>query len=64
MIHLNASLVLAEYAKIQTGGAGRFTESQLKSADVNNDDVVDTSDASKILAYYAIVSTGKEPTWD
>ena len=23
-----------------------------------------SSDASKILAYYAMVSTGKEPTWD
>lgn len=60
----DASLVLAEYARIQTGGAGEFTESQLKSADVNNDDVVDSSDASKILAYYAMISTGKELEWD
>ncbi len=60
----DASLVLAEYAKIQTGGAGEFTETQRTAADVNNDDVVDSSDASKILAYYAMVSTGKEPTWD
>ena len=34
------------------------------AADVNDDGVVDSSDASKILAYYAMVSTGKEPTWD
>ena len=60
----DASLVLAEYAKIQTGGAGEFTETQHKAADVNKDDVVDSSDASKILAYYAMVSTGKNPTWD
>ena len=60
----DASLVLAEYAKIQTGGAGEFTETQHKAADVNNDGVVDSSDASKILAYYAMISTGKEPTWD
>ena len=60
----DASIVLAEYAKIQTGGAGEFTETQHKAADVNNDGVVDSSDASKILAYYAMISTGKEPTWD
>jgi hypothetical protein len=60
----DASLILAEYAKIQTGGAGEFTKTQLESADVNNDNVVDSSDASKILAYYAMVSTGKKPTWD
>ena len=60
----DASLVLAEYAKIQTGGAGEFTKTQLESADVNNDNVVDSSDASKILDYYAMVSTGKKPTWD
>ena len=60
----DASLVLAEYAKIQTGGAGEFTDIQFKAADVNKDNVVDSSDASKILAYYAMVSTGKKPTWD
>ena len=60
----DASLVLAEYAKIQTGGAGEFTDIQYKAADVNKDDTVDSSDASKILAYYAMVSTGKKPTWD
>ena len=60
----DSSLVLAEYAKIQTGGAGEFTDIQHKAADVNNDGVVDSSDASKILAYYAMVSTGKKPTWD
>ena len=60
----DASLVLAEYAKIQTGGAGAFTDIQCKAADVNKDNSTDSSDASKILAYYAMISTGKEPTWD
>lgn len=60
----DASLVLAEYAKIQTGGTAEFTDSETKSADVNNDTVVDASDASKILAYYAMVSTGKQPSWN
>ena len=60
----DASLVLAEYARIQTGGAGEFTDVQYKAADVNKDDTVDSSDASRILAYYAAISTGKKPTWD
>lgn len=60
----DASLVLAEYAKIQTGGVGELTETQQKAADVNGDGVVDSSDASKILAYYAMVSIGKDPKWD
>ena len=60
----DASLVLTEYAKIQTGGDGTFTETQKKTADVNKDGVNDSSDASKILAYYAMISTGRKPTWD
>ena len=60
----DASLVLEEYAAIQTGGAGKFTENQQKVADVNKDGKTDSSDASKILEYYAMISTGKEPTWD
>ena len=60
----DASLVLEEYAVIQTGGAGAFTENQKKAADVNKDGKTDSSDASKILEYYAMISTGKEPSWD
>ena len=60
----DASGVLADYARIQTGGASELSESQKKAADVNKDDVVDSSDASKILAYYAMISTGKEPSWN
>mgnify|MGYP003289283993 CR=1 FL=1 len=59
----DASLVLSEYALIQTGGNQTFTEAQKKAADVNSDRKTDSSDASKILEYYAAVSTGKNPTW-
>lgn len=60
----DASLILAEYAKIQTGNNSMLTDEQIKVADVNNDEVIDASDASKILMYYAAISTGKEPSWD
>ena len=60
----DASLTLAEYSLIQTGGDLTFTEKQKNAADVNKDGKTDSSDASKILEYYAAVSTGKNPTWD
>ncbi len=60
----DASLVLAEYARVQTSGKPSFSESRVTAADVNNDGVVDASDASKILAYYAAISTGKKATWN
>ena len=60
----DASKVLEEYARIQTGGEPTFTEKQKLAADVNKDNLTDASDASKILAYYAMISTGKEPSWD
>lgn len=60
----DASAVLAEYAKIQTGEGTSFTDSQKIAADVNKDGVIDSSDASKILSYYSMISTGKEPNWD
>ena len=61
---VDASLVLAEYALIQTGGDLTFTEKQKNAADVNKDGKTDSSDASKILEYYAAISTGKDPSWD
>lgn len=60
----DASLVLAEYGLIQTGGTLTFTDKQKKAADVNKDGKSDSSDASKILEYYGAVSTGKIPSWD
>lgn len=60
----DASLVLAEYGLIQTGGTLTFTGKQKKAADVNKDGKSDSSDASKILEYYGAISTGKTPSWD
>ncbi len=60
----DASLVLEDYALIQTGKASSLTETRKKSADVNNDGKVDSTDASKILDYYALISIGKNPTWN
>lgn len=56
--------MLAEYAKIQTGTGAEFTAEQESAADVNKDGMIDSSDASKILAYYAMISTGQEPSRD
>lgn len=61
---IDASLVLAEYAVISTGGTLTFSPDSKRAADVNNDGKYDSADASKILSYYAMDSTGKEPTWD
>ena len=55
---LDASDVLAEYARISTGRTGTFNEDQKKAANVNFDDEINASDASLILAYYAYSSTG------
>lgn len=60
----DASIVLAEYAKISTGAASTLTQKQSIAADVNKDTLVDSSDASKILTYYSEISTGGKPTWD
>ncbi|MCD7891530.1 MAG: dockerin type I domain-containing protein [Ruminococcus sp.] len=61
---IDASLVLAEYAKLATNQSGTFTDNQELAADVNGDNTVDAVDASKILAYYAAEATGKTPSWD
>lgn len=60
----DASLILGEYAMIQTGEKATFTETQVLAADVNKDKATDSSDASKILGYYAASSTGSKPSWD
>ncbi|WP_295078508.1 GDSL-type esterase/lipase family protein [Ruminococcus sp.] len=53
---VDASSVLAEYAKRSTG-EGSFTDAQAKLADVDVNGIVDSVDASKILAYYAYLSS-------
>lgn len=60
---VDASLVLAEYALLQTGMDYSFTISQRLAADVNGSLSIDSSDASKILEYYASISTGNPPVW-
>lgn len=59
----DASLVLAEYARISTTNTGTFTPAQNKAADVNGDTAVNANDASSILKYYALSSTGNTPDW-
>ena len=54
----DASMVLADYATVATGGASTLSEAQRLAADVNGDNAVDYSDASTILAYYAYTATG------
>ena len=51
------------YAMVSTGG-GDLPEEQKAVADINSDGLVDSSDASLILEYYAYVSTGGTDTAD
>jgi len=58
----DASMVLAEYALLATGGKPKFTEEQFIASDVNTDGATDASDASSILGYYAYIATGGNGT--
>lgn len=57
---VDASLILAEYARISSQNYTAFTTDQQKCADVNSDSKIDSVDASKVLAYYAAVSSGSD----
>ena len=57
---VDASVVLAYYARISTNQDGGFTELQKLAADFNHDGKVDAVDASNILSYYTYISTGSE----
>ena len=57
---VDASSILAYYAKISTNKDGGFNDAQIIAADVDNDGQVNAVDASNILAYYAYVSTTQE----
>ena len=59
---VDASKVLAYYARISTKQDGGFSDSQKQAADVNKNGIIDAVDASKILSYYAYLSTTKEKT--
>ena len=45
------------YALVSTG-SGDITDEEKAAGDVNGDGLIDSSDASLILGYYAYVSTG------
>ena len=57
---VDASSVLAYYARISTNKEGGYTEEQKLAADVDSDGRINAVDASNILAYYAYVSTTRE----
>lgn len=57
---VDASSVLAYYARISTNQEGGYNEEQMLAADVNHDGMINAVDASNILAYYAYASTTKE----
>ena len=57
---IDASSVLAYYARISTNQEGGYTDEQILAADVTHDGLINAVDASNILAYYAYVSTAKE----
>ena len=50
---VDASSVLAYYARTATNQEGGYTEEQLLAADINHDGEINAVDASNILAYYA-----------
>ncbi len=60
---IDASLVLAEYARKSTGKPLQFDDTKRAAADVNGDKEVDAVDASMILRYYSLKSTGKVPSF-
>lgn len=55
----DATVVLAYYAAVSTGGNPDMTPSQLYGCDFNEDGFINSSDASEILNYYAMKSTGQ-----
>lgn len=57
---VDASMILAEYARISGNGIRSLNSEQTKCADVNGDSLIDSVDASLVLAYYATVSNGKD----
>lgn len=56
----DASLALAEYAAMSTGGKTTLTAQQAFNGDVNFDCSINSTDASDILAYYGYASTSSE----
>ena len=59
---LDASNILAAYARESIGGSIGFSREQEKAADVNGDNCINSYDASLVLAYYSHTSTGGKST--
>ena len=58
----DASDILMEYARTQTGQKPSFDAEQTLLGDVNSDGKIDANDASEILSYYAFVMSGGKQT--
>lgn len=57
---VDASLILAEYARISTKQPAAFTEKQFVAGEVDGNGIIDAGDASLVLVYYSYLSTGGE----
>ena len=57
---VDASILLAYYARVSTGDPGGLSDEQKGLADVNGDGLIDAVDASAILSYYSFLSTHTE----
>lgn len=57
---VDASLILAEYARISTNQPAAFTEKQFAAGEVDGNGIIDAADASLVLVYYSYLSTGGE----
>jgi len=57
---VDASQVLAQYAKASVNEPYDFTEKQFAAGDIDENGILDAVDASAILAYYTYLATGGE----
>lgn len=61
---IDASRILAMYAKFSTTGGGSPTTHDYEVCDVNRNGNIDAVDASKVLAYYAFMGGGGTGTFE
>lgn len=59
---VDASGILAEYARISTNQKPQFTEEQNKAADVDKNGSINAIDASQVLSFYAYKATSSGET--
>ena len=59
---VDASLILAEYARLSCKSSSSFSQAQSACADINRNGSIDAVDASIVLSYYAKVSDGSDIT--